>query len=207
MADADKPPPDETPEEKAFDYARTVALSDGVFAIALTLLVLNITLPSLGADHHNALGSALADRREEFTSYTISFVVIAFLWVRHHRFFRALKMIDGKITVLNLAYLGFIAFLPYPTRVLGVYGNDPASVILYASTVAIVALITGAMRIYAQHADALTPEGARELGRREHWLITPAIFLLSIPVAFVSTGAAQLCWLLLLVPTVRRSNP
>ena len=66
MADADKAPADETPEERAFDYARTVALSDGVFAIALTLLVLNITLPSLGADHHNALGSALADRREEF---------------------------------------------------------------------------------------------------------------------------------------------
>lgn len=207
MADADNIPEHETPEERAFDYARTVALSDGVFAIALTLLVLNITLPSLGADHHNALGSALADRREQFTSYAVSFVVIAFLWVRHHRFFRALKTIDTKIAVLNLAYLGLIAFLPYPTRVLGAYNNDPASVVLYASTVAIVALISGAMRLHAQRANLLTTVGARELGRRENWLITPAVFLVSIPVAFISTGAAQLCWLLLLVPTVRRSNP
>jgi Endosomal/lysosomal potassium channel TMEM175 len=59
---------DEPPEERAFDYARTVALSDGVFAIGLTLLVLNITLPTLSAGHYGELGSRLLDHRSEFES-------------------------------------------------------------------------------------------------------------------------------------------
>jgi TMEM175 potassium channel family protein len=204
VADADKLPDDESLEERAFDYARTVALSDGVFSIALTLLVLNISLPVLASGHHGELGSALLHRREQFTSYAVSFIVIALLWVRHHRFFRALETIDTRTVVLNLAYLGSIAFLPYPTRVLGVYGDDPASVVLYASTVAIVALLGGAMRVHAEHDGLFTTMGAHELAQRESWFVTPAIFLGSIPVAFVSTTAAQLCWLLLLLPRVRR---
>ncbi len=207
MANADQLTDNESPEERAFDYARTVALSDGVFSIALTLLVLNISLPVLASDNHGDLGSALLHRHEQLTSYAVSFVVIAFLWIRHHRFFRALELIDARIVVLNLAYLGFIAFLPFPTRVLGTYGDEPASVVLYASTVAIVALISGAMRIHAEHDGLLTDMGARELAQRENWLITPAIFLGSIPVAFVSTTVAELCWLLLLLPRVRRPNP
>lgn len=206
MADADQLHEDESPEERAFDYARTVALSDGVFSIALTLLVLNIGLPVLASDKHGDLGSALLHRHEEFTSYAVSFAVIALLWIRHHRFFRALEMIDAKIVVLNLAYLGFIAFLPFPTRVLGAYGDQPASVALYASTVAIVALISGAMRIHAEHDDLFTDMGARELAQREQWFVTPAVFLGSIPIAFVSTTVAELCWLVLLLPQVRRSN-
>ena len=86
-------------------------------------------------------------------------------------------MIDAKIVVLNLAYLGFIAFLPFPTRVLGDNPDQPASVALYASTVAIVALISGAMRIHAEHDDLFTDMGARELAQREKWFVTPAVFL------------------------------
>jgi hypothetical protein len=59
---------DESSEERAFDYARTVALSDGVFAIALTLLVLNITLSALSASHHGELGSRLLEGKSEFAS-------------------------------------------------------------------------------------------------------------------------------------------
>src|SRR5205807_8455963 len=71
---------DETLEERAFDYSRTVALSDGVFAIALTLLVLNITVPSLGPSQHSQLGRRLLDHRDEFASYAISFAVISIFW-------------------------------------------------------------------------------------------------------------------------------
>ncbi len=190
---------DELPEERGFDYARTVALSDGVFAIALTLLVLNISFPELAPGHHGDIGRQLLDRRGEIGSYALSFAVIAFLWVRHHAFMRGVEVIDTRLTVLNLAYLGFVAFLPYPTRVLGVYGSEPAGVVLYASTNVIIASISALMRTHARRAHLLSKLGAAVVARREHWAITPAIFLVSIPVAFASPTAAKFCWLLLLV--------
>lgn len=197
----------EPPEERAFDYARTVALSDGVFAIALTLLVLNITLPEIAHGHESELGRGLLDRAGEFESYALSFAVISLLWIRHHNLFRVLERIDTRLTVLNLVYLGFIAFLPYPTRVIGTYGNSSASVVLYATSVAIVTLIAGAIRVHVVRADLLTAAGHREIARREHWALAPAIFLGSIPIALVSPNGAVYFWLLLLLlPMARRAK-
>jgi uncharacterized membrane protein len=192
---------DEPLQERAFDYDRTVALSDGVFAIALTLLVLNIGVP-VGAVH-GKLGTRLLDHDTEFESYAVSFAVIGLLWVRHHAFFRAVERIDGRLTLLNLAYLGFVAFLPYPTRILGLYGGEPASVALYAITVAIIATIGGIIRTYALRAGLLSEQGRTELARREHWAIVPAVFLGSIPVAFASAKLAELLWILMLLPGLR----
>jgi uncharacterized membrane protein len=189
----------ESPQERRFDYSRTVALSDGVFAIALTLLVLNIGLPSVPA--HGDLGDALLDQSREFESYAIGFAVISLLWVRHHAFFRALREIDMPITVLNLLLLGLVAFLPYPTRVLGRYGDRPVAVVLYAVTVAVIALIGVVTRAYARRAHVVDE---RLLPARELWWVAPGVFLASIPIAFLSTKAAELFWLLLLVPRVRR---
>jgi TMEM175 potassium channel family protein len=198
---------DETLEERAFDYSRTVALSDGVFAIAMTLLVLQITVPVLSSEQHSELGKRLLDHRDEFISYAISFAVISLYWVRHHVFFRGLKTIDMRLAVLNLAYLAFVAFVPYPTRVLGLYGDQPASVVLYASTLLIIAALAGLSRRHAMRAGLLSPQGKREMASREHWLIAPAIFALSIPVAFLDSTAAQLVWLLLLVAGLGRKLP
>ena len=195
---------DETVEERAFDYARTVALSDGVFAIAMTLLVLQMSVPVLSDSQHADLGKRLLDHSDEFTSYAISFAVISVFWIRHHVFFRGLATIDTRLTVLNLVYLGFVAFVPYPTRVLGLYGDEPASVVLYASTILIIAVLAGFTRLHAQRDGLLTPVGKRELLGREHWWIAPAIFALSIPVAFLSPTAAELMWLLLILPGLGR---
>jgi uncharacterized membrane protein len=191
----------ESPREQEFDYARTVALSDGVFAIALTLLVLTISIPMLRTGHAGALGDRLLDRGDEFLSYAISFAVIGLLWIRHHRFFAGVRRVDRTLTVLNLLYLGFVAFLPYPTQILGRYGDEPAAVVLYAATVAIISLLAGAVRVHAVRADLLSPTARGRLIQREHWAITPAVFLLSIPLAFVSTTAALCSWLLLAVAT------
>jgi uncharacterized membrane protein len=197
----------EQPEELAFDYSRTVALSDGVFAIALTLLVLSITVPVLRSGHEDELGRRLLDRGSEFRSYAVSFAIISYLWVRHHGFFRGLDRIDGRITALNLLYLGLVAFLPYPTRVLGLYGDQPAAVALYAVSAGAVSLAAGLMRAHAVRAGLLTQAGRRHLSRREHWTLIPAVFLLSIPIAFVSTVAATFSWLFLLaLPALRSSR-
>lgn len=189
----------EPPEERGFDYARTVALSDGVFAIALTLLVLGISFPDLAANRHDEIGSQLLHRGGELGSYALSFAVIALLWVRHHAFMRALEVIDTRVTWLNLAYLGFVAFLPYPTHIIGAYGDEPASVVLYAATCGIIATISALIRIHAERAHLLSSQGVAVIARREHWAFTPLVFFASIPVAFASPTAAKFVWLLLLL--------
>lgn len=195
---------DEPPEERAFDYARTVALSDGVFAIALTLLVLNITVPTLSGGHHGGLGRQLIDRRSEVESYALSFAIIAVLWVRHHSLFRALNRIDSGLTALNLAYLGFIAFLPYPTRVLGMYPSETAAAVFYAATLLILTIIAALVRVYVARASLLSTPGRFELDRREHWALAPLILIASIPIAFLSPQVAEYCWLLVLaLPLLR----
>jgi uncharacterized membrane protein len=196
---------EEPREERAFDYARTVSLSDCVFSIAMTLLVLNIAVPMLSSGQHDQLGRRLLDQHQQFEAYGISFAVIALLWVRHHALFRGLDRIDGTVTALNLVYLGFVAFLPFPTRVLATYTTEPASVALYAATGAIVSGIASVVRLHATRAQLLSPYGKREVARREHPAFPPLIFLGSIPLAFVLPRVAAYSWLLLLlVPVSRR---
>jgi uncharacterized membrane protein len=197
---------DETAEARAFDYARTVALSDGVFAIAMTLLVLNLTIPELASGHHGELGNALWGRRTEFYCYALSFAVISLHWVRHHTLFRAVTRIDTRLTWMNLTYLGFIAFLPYPTGVLGTYGSEAASVVLYATIGAILAILGALVRRHVVRAHLVPDVAASVIAEREHWAIVPGIFLTSIPIAFVSPTAAELWWLLFLLPGARRRS-
>lgn len=192
----------ESAGERAFDYDRTVALSDGVFAIALTLLVLSLTLPHVRSLHTGVLGNRLVHKNGEYLSYAISFAVIALLWTRHHRLFRTLNRIDVTVTGLNLAYLAFVAFLPFPTRVLGVYGQATAAVVLYAITIAILGMLAGLMRLHVRRAGLVDPSRARELRAPGYWALAPAVFLGSIPIAFVDTTLAKLFWLLVLAPGV-----
>ena len=185
----------------AFDYDRTVALSDGVFAIALTLLVLTISFPELTGGAEHRLGTELGNRLPELFSYALSFAVLGYLWLRHHAFFRSLSRIDPVLAVLNLVYLAVVAFLPYPTRLLGVYGTDAVSVIVYSLTIVLVGTLSVLIRLHAERA-GLTPPVSRESWGLQ--LTAPIVFLISVPIALASPTAAKFSWLLLLVPRLRR---
>jgi uncharacterized membrane protein len=180
-----------------------VALSDGVFAIALTLLVLSLTIPSVKPGHTSVLASRLLRQHDEFVAYGISFAVIALLWIRHHLLFRALRTIDGRVTALNLAYLALVAFLPFPTRVLAVYGQEPSAVVLYAATCAVISLLAGLIRRHVMQAGLVYPSRAHEVADREHWIFTPAVFIASIPIAYANATVAKLFWLLLMAQNAR----
>jgi uncharacterized membrane protein len=184
----------ESPAEQAFDYDRTVALSDGVFAIALTLLVLTISFPALSGPARHRLGTELGHRLPQLFSYALSFAVLSLMWLRHHAFFRGLRQIDTRLSVLNLLYLALVAFLPYPTRLLGEYGDRTVSVVVYALTIALISLTAAAMRLHTVSAGLM----ARPVWRR--LLLVPAVFLFSAVIAvMVSPAAGQYSWLLLLL--------
>ena len=197
MADGDAPATalsdHRAPPERGtvFDYDRTVALSDGVFAIALTLLVLNIPQPSADGD----LWPALRDLLPDLASYALSFVVIASLWRYHHIFFRGLTRIDARLTTLNLLYLGMIALIPFPTALLANRGDEAPAVIVYAATIALATALSGAMRVYVRRHGM-----AADDGRTTFELVAiPAVFVISMPIALLDPTAATLSWLSLIL--------
>src|SRR5215469_17210406 len=103
---------------------RILALSDGVFAIAITLLILEIAIPATtpGA----ALPKALLGLWPRYLAYVLSFVVIARFWVTHHVAFRLIARYDNVLIWLNLLLLMFVSFLPFPTAVVGAHNGSPA---------------------------------------------------------------------------------
>ena len=141
------------------EFARTLTFTDGLFAIAMTLLVVDLAVPTLsdGSSVHE-LAEALNDDSAKFISFFISFAVIGRYWVAHHTYFSALARMDRGLIALNLVYLAFIAFLPFPTALLGEYFENPLSIAIYAVNVAIVSSMEVVLFSHAQSHDLLERE-------------------------------------------------
>ncbi len=186
------------------EFSRIVAFSDGVFAIAITLLVLNLTIPA----HHlsnDDLTRALLDERQDLFAFALSFAVIGRFWLIHHRFFGDVVGFDSRLIVFNLFYLAWIVLIPFSSRVLGDHGGQTASIVLYAANLAGVTLTGMLMSADARRSGLAKgdPEETRAGNRRSQ--VAAAVFLASIPLAFVNPELAPYLWLALLaLPLLRR---
>jgi uncharacterized membrane protein len=124
---------------------RLEAFSDGVLAIAITLLVLGIAIPP----PDTALGAALLRLWPSYLAYVVSFLVIGAIWINHHAMFRHIVRVDGTLLVLNLLQLMVFAFLPFPTSVLAeafLRGTDEGIIVaLYGGTLIVGSLFVNAM--------------------------------------------------------------
>jgi uncharacterized membrane protein len=190
-------------EENEIEFSRIVAFSDGVFAIAITLLVLNLGVPGHGP--RPDLGAELWAERQDLFAYALSFAVIGRFWVVHHRFFGEVTGFDGRLIGLNLFYLAWIVLIPFSSQVLGDHGGDEAAVILYAANLAGV-ILSGTLLFADSRRAGLSrtpPEEARTAQRMA--LVIAAIFLASIPVALLDPELAPYCWIALFIgPVVAR---
>jgi len=163
----------------------------------MTLLVVSIAVPSIsdGASVHD-LAEALNDDTAKFISFFISFIVIGRYWLAHHTYFSALARIDRGLIALNLVYLAFIAFLPFPTALLGEYFENPLSIVIYATNVAVVSGMEVVLFRRAQRHGLLRetmPEDVYRFGVTGS--LSPVVFfVLSVPVAFASTTLAVILW-------------
>jgi uncharacterized membrane protein len=184
-------------EENELEFGRIVAFSDGVFSIAITLLVLGITIdPGLPRDK---LAHALWEEREALLAYAISFAVIGRFWVVHHSFFSEVKAFDGRLMGLNMFYLGWIVLIPFSSQVLGEYGGQLPAVIVYSANLTGVVLVGQWMR-WDAHRAGLT-ETDEMTGREDliSSLFITAVFLLSIVVALFDASIAPYIWILLFI--------
>ena len=178
------------------EFGRVLAFSDGLFAIAMTLLVVGIEVPRLSDPSEGQLWDAVTDLQPAYVSFFISFVVIGRYWVAHHQFFRLLDKLDYGLIWWNTIYLAFVAFLPFPTALLGNYFENPVSIVVYAVSIA---LVSGLEVVLLRHAHRHRLLG-RELPEDVYrWGVlastTPVLFFLgSIPIAFYDTSLAVLLW-------------
>jgi uncharacterized membrane protein len=180
------------------EIERPAFFSDAIFAIALTLLVIEIHVPSVSAA---ALPTALLDLVPEYLTFALSFLVIGEVWLSHHRKFRMIAAHDQTLPRLNLVLLLFVATLPLPTALLGRHGDTTIAVIVYAATIALIGLAMAVFWSYAWRRGLTAPAVTRDLFvyMLGQTLVIPSVFAASVPVALLfGASAGQLSWLIAL---------
>lgn len=138
--------------------SRLEAFSDGIFAIAITLLILEVSVPESGFDD---LWSGIIDQWPSYLAYATSFLTIGGLWLGHHGIFRRMASVDGTVMRLNILLLMFVSFLPFPTKLMAealdkTDDAERAAVIFYGLTLLAISVVTsGLWRYVATHRDLL----------------------------------------------------
>jgi uncharacterized membrane protein len=171
---------------------RLEAFSDGVFAIAITLLVLTIPQPK----HFHDLGDVLLNQWPAYAAYLVSFAVIGIMWVNHHTVFGHFERIDRNLVYLNLVLLATIAFVPYPT---GVFGEalqrgqgERVAAVFYSIVMTINAVAWAALWLYGSSHRRLLGAAFPEEDRRRATLafnIGPFVYAATIVVAVINAYA------------------
>jgi uncharacterized membrane protein len=178
-------------------YDRVLFFTDAVFAIAITLLIIDLPVQVQHAGHEGfSSWRALGDAVPEMAGFGISFVVIALFWVGHQSLFRYVTAIDRPMLWLNLLFVGTIAFLPFPTALLSrVAADQSAAVVFYAVCAGTTGLVELAIWAYASQAGLLSGVDA---ATRRLWLLraarVPVVFALSIPIAVFSPRSGAYFW-------------
>ncbi|HEX6557558.1 MAG TPA: TMEM175 family protein [Ktedonobacteraceae bacterium] len=176
---------------------RLEAFSDGVFAVAITLLVLNLQVPQIASA--SELVPRLGALWPKLLSYALSFVIVGIYWVAHHNTFHYIQRSDRNLLWLNILLLMCIVFLPFPTALLGQYPEQRVSVIIYAGTLVLTGLVLQLLWWYATSGYRLVdsnidPRLVQQATRRN--LTAPLIYLLAIGISLVSVPASLVLFLL-----------
>jgi uncharacterized membrane protein len=176
-------------ERDGRELERVALFSDAVFAIAITLLVLELKVPEPETVRlAGGLGQALIHQIPRFFAFLISFAVIGNYWTLHHLMFRRLRRCDDGLVALNLMLLFFVAFLPFPVALFGSFRRDPVAIGAYATSIALAGLSLNLLWWYAAGKRRLV---APDLDRRvvryvQFRLAVVAIaFTVSLPFAFL----------------------
>jgi len=176
------------------EYDRVLFFSDAVFAIAITLLAFDLPKDKLNQD-----------ARARLIAFGLSFAVIGLFWLGHHAIFRYITALDRRLITINLIFLGFIALLPYPTRLLNFHHAGQARVgpvVFYAACSAAAGLAEAAIWLYATRPGSGLADPSAAPARLHFALRigrAPAVFLMSIPLAFFAPAITPYTWILIVV--------
>jgi uncharacterized membrane protein len=134
------------PEERSYKprfvltTRRIEALADGIFAIAMTLLVLTLTLPD-ATQTELSLSQLLADQWPKFFNYALSFLLLAIFWIVHHQQFHVIRRTDRRHVWINIGILMFVALMPFSTDVVGNYEHETLAELLFSANLLVLGLL------------------------------------------------------------------
>ena len=174
------------------ETTRVEAFSDGVFSIAITLLVLNISVPTVQDSQISGLLTQLLNRWPNFLAFTASFFFILVMWINHHRLFTAIRRSDTGLMLLNGLLLFAVILVPFPTALVAEYlqqRDENIAVMVYSGWFLIVSIFFNLLWRYAAYNNRLfteqtDPQLAASISRQ--FLFGPLIYFVSLLVAFVS---------------------
>ena len=188
---------------------RLEAFSDGVFAIVVTLLIIEVHLPTLVGSGTPAMLAALAEIAPKLISFTVSFATVAIYWVNHHHFFSRVTHSDWKLLWANNLLLFWLTVVPFTTAVVGDHPTEPVAVFIYGINLALAAASFSLMGWYVFFKGDLISPAIPQAERRHEWhranfgaviyLAAALIGLVAPPIAVVMFLILPFAWV---VPTL-----
>jgi uncharacterized membrane protein len=190
--------------DERHDVTRVEAFSDGVFAIAITLLVLNIHIPTTEEVGSSGLAAALLNQWPVYLAYLSSFITILIMWMGHHNLFRYIIRVDYVFLVLNGLFLLGVALVPVPTAILSRFVKSPQaesalSAALYSGMFFYLATLFNVMWIYASSGSRLVEGYELPRAAKLRYAVGPLLYLVSLGLAFVSVGLSLAIYFILLL--------
>ncbi|WP_210506117.1 TMEM175 family protein [Naasia sp. SYSU D00057] len=185
-------------DEDPLEFARVLNLSDAIFGVAMTLLVISIVIPpGLSSREFTA---AVVELIPRLSIMALSIAVAAAAWSDHRHLFGMVQKIDGGLLVRNIVLLGFVALIPLPHQLLGTYANEPLSYVLYALVLGGVNATQVLLEVHVRRRGLLREAVLEPASRLEaaRGLLGAAGFGISIPLAFVLGSWTPLVWLAIL---------
>ena len=182
--------------------SRIDAFSDGVFAIAFTVLVLDLTVPDLA---QTDLLYYLASQGPSFLAYGISVLLIGLVWANHRSMFAHIRKTDRTLLLLNTLLLADVAFIPFPTSMLAHAFDNPVNLkiaaVFYGLTLVIGGIFHNAILLYAMHKQFVTTKSSleRAVVIRNRFLVGPVSYLAATLSALISPYIAIACYVGLII--------
>jgi uncharacterized membrane protein len=176
--------------ERALD--RIGAFSDGVMAVAITLLVLNIQVPTL--EPGQSLGDALVDLLPSLGAFALAFALVGRFWVIHHNLFEKLEGFDRTLMLLNLGFLASIVLIPFSAELYDTYTDQGLAAAVLGANLGIAAAMNLAMTAHVMRS-GLVHEERRAETRPSIGLGITVVFAASVPAAFLSVHIAEALWI------------
>lgn len=185
-------------EGPGLEFDRVSFFTDAIYAIAMTLLVVDLKLPESGSiDSTHALIAAIGDLRWQIFGFFLGFLLLGRRWIEHHRFFSQLRSIGPSIISVNLLSLACVAFSPFSVMLISRYEENPVAFLIFALTLAALSALEVVLYVLAVrgHHLAEQPTAARFRAMVIMSSMPGTVMVLSLPLALYSTTAALLSWL------------